>query len=89
VLGLGYFWDVHVLWYFIFTQVVFGIFQATGWPSVVAVVGKWVHRSRCVPRTHCALLTAMWLAQHVLSIRPANCRLSFSPPHLRLDTAVA
>eukprot|EP00045_Choanoeca_perplexa_P006770 m.58585 g.58585 ORF g.58585 m.58585 type:complete len:488 (+) comp13776_c0_seq1:64-1527(+) len=39
--GLGYFWKIHTLWYYIFVQVVAGIYQSTGWPAVVAVVGKW------------------------------------------------
>eukprot|EP00730_Choanoeca_flexa_P005219 TRINITY_DN11906_c0_g3_i2.p1 TRINITY_DN11906_c0_g3~~TRINITY_DN11906_c0_g3_i2.p1 ORF type:complete len:492 (+),score=79.06 TRINITY_DN11906_c0_g3_i2:122-1597(+) len=39
--GMGYFWKIHELWYFMFVQVVAGIYQATGWPATVAVVGKW------------------------------------------------
>lgn len=39
--GMGYFWNVHVFWYFLVMQMVAGLFQATGWPSVVAVVGSW------------------------------------------------
>ncbi|KAK4742043.1 hypothetical protein SAY87_000044 [Trapa incisa] len=30
--GMGYFWNLHM---------VAGMFQATGWPSVVAVIGNW------------------------------------------------
>ena len=84
MLGLGYFWDVHVIWYYIFTQIVFGIFQATGWPSVVAVVGKWVHRSRYAlavtgwrhsQRSRCFFAAPLSpLAAHTntaLSLRPA------------------
>lgn len=39
--GMGYFWNVHHFWYFLAMQMVAGLFQATGWPSVVAVVGNW------------------------------------------------
>ena len=39
--GMGYFWDVHAFWFFLVMQMAAGLFQATGWPSVVAVVGNW------------------------------------------------
>lgn len=39
--GMGYFWNIHNFYYYLFTQMVAGMFQATGWPSVVAVVGNW------------------------------------------------
>lgn len=39
--GLGYFWDVHVFWFYLLMQMIAGLFQATGWPSVVAVIGNW------------------------------------------------
>ncbi|KAG8476088.1 hypothetical protein CXB51_032873 [Gossypium anomalum] len=39
--GMGYFWNIHVFWFFLSMQMVAGLFQATGWPSVVAVVGNW------------------------------------------------
>ncbi|KAJ7520508.1 hypothetical protein O6H91_19G008500 [Diphasiastrum complanatum] len=39
--GMGYWWDIHVLWYFLFVQMMAGLFQATGWPSVVAIIGNW------------------------------------------------
>ncbi|KAJ4822338.1 hypothetical protein Tsubulata_029758 [Turnera subulata] len=39
--GMGYFWEVHAFWYFLVMQMVAGLFQATGWPSVVAVIGNW------------------------------------------------
>ncbi|KAL3817978.1 hypothetical protein ACJIZ3_003883 [Penstemon smallii] len=39
--GLGYFWDIHVFWFYLLMQTVAGLFQATGWPSVVAVIGNW------------------------------------------------
>ncbi|KAJ0048166.1 hypothetical protein Pint_15781 [Pistacia integerrima] len=39
--GMGYFWKVHVFGFYLVMQMVAGLFQATGWPSVVAVIGNW------------------------------------------------
>ncbi|XP_051114766.1 putative glycerol-3-phosphate transporter 4 [Andrographis paniculata] len=39
--GMGYFWNIHVFWFYLAMQMVAGLFQATGWPSVVAVIGNW------------------------------------------------
>lgn len=39
--GMGYFWDVHAFGFFLVMQMAAGLFQATGWPSVVAVIGNW------------------------------------------------
>ncbi|NWH70688.1 G6PT3 protein, partial [Piaya cayana] len=44
--GLGYFWNIHVLWYFIIMQVFNGLVQTTGWPSVVACVGNWFGKGK-------------------------------------------
>lgn len=39
--GMGYFWNIHAFGFFLLMQMVAGLFQATGWPSVVAVIGNW------------------------------------------------
>ncbi|WOL07625.1 glycerol-3-phosphate transporter 4 [Canna indica] len=39
--GMGYFWDVHVFGFYLAMQMLAGLLQATGWPSVVAVMGNW------------------------------------------------
>ncbi|KNA09748.1 hypothetical protein SOVF_150790 [Spinacia oleracea] len=39
--GMGYFWNIHAFWFFLVMQMIAGLFQATGWPSVVAVIGNW------------------------------------------------
>lgn len=39
--GLGYWLNIHSFYYFLFIQMMAGMFQSTGWPSVVAVVGNW------------------------------------------------
>ncbi|XP_072210998.1 glucose-6-phosphate exchanger SLC37A2 isoform X1 [Excalfactoria chinensis] len=44
--GFGYFWNIHVLWYFIIVQVCNGLAQTTGWPSVVACVGNWFGKGK-------------------------------------------
>ncbi|KFW11153.1 Sugar phosphate exchanger 2, partial [Fulmarus glacialis] len=44
--GLGYFWNIHVLWYFIVVQGCNGLVQTTGWPSVVACVGNWFGKGK-------------------------------------------
>eukprot|EP00055_Hartaetosiga_balthica_P015119 m.87190 g.87190 ORF g.87190 m.87190 type:complete len:501 (+) comp8784_c1_seq3:176-1678(+) len=54
--GMGFFWNVHTLWYFLFIQGVYGFYQSTGWPSVVSVMGKWF------PRGKRGLLMGIWNA---------------------------
>lgn len=44
--GLAKIYDIHSMWYFIAVQALAGIFQTTGWPSVVAVVGRWFGKSK-------------------------------------------
>ncbi|KAK3242524.1 hypothetical protein CYMTET_47798 [Cymbomonas tetramitiformis] len=44
--GMGYFWDIHNIYYFYTIQILAGIFQSTGWPSVVSVVGNWFGKSK-------------------------------------------
>lgn len=44
--GLGYFWDIHMLWYFVLIQICNGLVQTTGWPSVVTCVGNWFGKGR-------------------------------------------
>ncbi|KAH7549674.1 hypothetical protein ACOSQ2_025694 [Xanthoceras sorbifolium] len=39
--GMGYFLDIHVFGFYLVMQMLAGLFQATGWPSVVAVIGNW------------------------------------------------
>ncbi|XP_070140090.1 glucose-6-phosphate exchanger SLC37A2 isoform X1 [Drosophila kikkawai] len=38
--------NIHSLWYFILVQICAGIFQTTGWPGVVALVGRWFGKSK-------------------------------------------
>ncbi|XP_055702115.1 glucose-6-phosphate exchanger SLC37A2 isoform X2 [Phlebotomus papatasi] len=44
--GLAKTYSIHSMAYFIFVQAMAGIFQTTGWPGVVTVVGRWFDRSK-------------------------------------------
>uniref|UniRef100_A0A452J090 Glucose-6-phosphate exchanger SLC37A2 n=1 Tax=Gopherus agassizii TaxID=38772 RepID=A0A452J090_9SAUR len=44
--GLAYFWEIHVLWYYIIIQICNGLVQTTGWPSVVTCVGNWFGKGK-------------------------------------------
>ncbi|CAD6250058.1 unnamed protein product [Miscanthus lutarioriparius] len=39
--GAGYFLGLHSLAFYVVAQVIAGLLQSTGWPSVVAIVGNW------------------------------------------------
>ncbi|XP_066965285.1 LOW QUALITY PROTEIN: glucose-6-phosphate exchanger SLC37A2-like [Macrobrachium rosenbergii] len=43
--GLGYTFGIHQLWYFLLAQILSGLAQSSGWPGVVAAVGKWYGKS--------------------------------------------
>lgn len=44
--GMGRYWNIHFLSYYLFVQMAAGLFQATGWPSVVTVVGHWFGKKK-------------------------------------------
>lgn len=44
--GMGYWFGVHSFLYFVVVQILCGLFQSTGWPCVVAVVGNWFKSKR-------------------------------------------
>ncbi|CAJ0963702.1 unnamed protein product [Ranitomeya imitator] len=44
--GLGYFYNIHNLTYYIVIQVLNGLVQTTGWPSVVTCIGNWFGKGR-------------------------------------------
>lgn len=46
IFGLGYWLNVHWLGFFVGVQVVCGLFQSIGWPSVVAIVGNWFGKDK-------------------------------------------
>ncbi|KAG0584755.1 hypothetical protein M758_3G233000 [Ceratodon purpureus] len=44
--GLGRYWNIHRLEYFLLVQMAAGLFQSTGWPSVVTIVGHWFGKKK-------------------------------------------
>ncbi|KAK4740680.1 hypothetical protein SAY87_024268 [Trapa incisa] len=44
--GVGYWLKIHSFYYFLVFQMLAGLLQSTGWPSVVAVVGNWFGKSK-------------------------------------------
>ncbi|XP_009761024.1 putative glycerol-3-phosphate transporter 1 [Nicotiana tabacum] len=44
--GVGYWANIHNFYYYMLIQMVAGLFQSTGWPSVVAVVGNWFGKKK-------------------------------------------
>lgn len=44
--GLAYWLNIHSFYFFLVVQMLAGLFQSTGWPSVVAVVGNWFGKSK-------------------------------------------
>ncbi|XP_078265886.1 glucose-6-phosphate exchanger SLC37A1-like [Rhinoraja longicauda] len=44
--GMGYFYNIHNLQYYIFIQVANGLVQTTGWPGVVTCIGNWFGKGR-------------------------------------------
>lgn len=44
--GMGRYWNIHRLEYFLLVQMAAGLFQATGWPSVVTIVGHWFGKKK-------------------------------------------
>ncbi|XP_006870911.1 PREDICTED: glycerol-3-phosphate transporter [Chrysochloris asiatica] len=44
--GLGYFYDIHSFGFYVVTQIINGLVQTTGWPSVVACLGNWFGKGR-------------------------------------------
>nr|QWT68761.1 vacuolar phosphate efflux transporter 1 [Astragalus sinicus] len=44
--GVGYWGNIHNFYYYLVIQMIAGLFQSTGWPSVVAVLGKWFGKKK-------------------------------------------
>lgn len=44
--GVGYWANIHFFYYYLVVQMLAGLFQSTGWPSVVAVVGNWFGKKK-------------------------------------------
>lgn len=46
IFGVGYWANIHVFYFYLIVQMLAGLFQSTGWPSVVAVVGNWCGKKK-------------------------------------------
>ncbi|XP_034942099.1 glucose-6-phosphate exchanger SLC37A2 isoform X2 [Chelonus insularis] len=46
LLGIAKIYNIHSLWYFVFVQALGGVFQSSGWPAVVTLVGNWFGRGK-------------------------------------------
>uniref|UniRef100_A0A8C5GMA4 Glucose-6-phosphate exchanger SLC37A2 n=1 Tax=Gouania willdenowi TaxID=441366 RepID=A0A8C5GMA4_GOUWI len=44
--GLGFYLNIHTLWYYASIQILNGLMQTTGWPAVVACVGNWFGKGK-------------------------------------------
>lgn len=44
--GVGYWLDIHSISYYLVVQLLAVVFQSTGWPSVLAVMGNWFGKNR-------------------------------------------
>ncbi|KAL8051005.1 hypothetical protein ABFX02_06G117600 [Erythranthe guttata] len=44
--GIGYWANIHIFYYYLIVQMFAGLFQSTGWPSVIAVVGNWFGKKK-------------------------------------------
>ncbi|CAG2187413.1 SLC37A1_2 [Mytilus edulis] len=44
--GMGYFFNIHSIYFYVGIQVVSGLVQSSGWPSVVACVGNWYGKGK-------------------------------------------
>ncbi|ONK59015.1 uncharacterized protein A4U43_C08F2090 [Asparagus officinalis] len=44
--GIGYWLNIHNFYYYLVIQMLAGLFQSSGWPSVVAVMGNWLGKRK-------------------------------------------
>ncbi|KAK3101050.1 hypothetical protein FSP39_000582 [Pinctada imbricata] len=44
--GFGYFFNIHSIVFYIFVQILGGLVQSTGWPSVVTCMGNWYGKGK-------------------------------------------
>lgn len=44
--GIARPYNIHNLWYFVLIQAIGGVFQTSGWPGVVTVVGNWFGKGK-------------------------------------------
>ncbi|XP_066582722.1 glucose-6-phosphate exchanger SLC37A2 isoform X2 [Prorops nasuta] len=44
--GIARPYNIHSLWYFIIVQIAGGVFQTSGWPGVITVLGNWFGKGK-------------------------------------------
>lgn len=44
--GMGFFWETHDLKYFVIVSLLGGLFQSSGWPSVVSIMANWFGKGK-------------------------------------------
>lgn len=44
--GMAFFWKIHSFSYFVAVSIMAGLFQATGWPSVVSIMANWFGKGK-------------------------------------------
>jgi len=83
--GMGYYANVHSVWYYVGVQMVAGVMQSSGWPSVVSVMGNWFGKGKR------GLIMGIWNAHTSVgnmlgsiiaasALRSANWGMSFIIP---------
>ena len=61
--------------YYVFVQILAGIFQSTGWPSVVSVMGNWFGKSKR------GLIMGVWNAHTSAGLHVHNHSKPLKTPH--------
>jgi OPA family glycerol-3-phosphate transporter-like MFS transporter 1/2 len=74
--SVGYWGNIHSFLYYLIVQMIAGLFQTTGWPSVVAVVGTWSGKSKR------GLIMGIWNAH--TSIGNITGPSPLAPYHLKM-----
>jgi len=44
--GVGYYLEIHSLWFYLPVQMITGFFETTGWPAIVTCVANWFGKGR-------------------------------------------
>ncbi|KAF6176845.1 hypothetical protein GIB67_026532 [Kingdonia uniflora] len=74
--GMGYFGNIHNFWLYLVMQMIAGLLQTMGWPSVVAIIGNWFGKRKrglimgvCNAHTSIGNISGSFLAASVLQYR--------------------
>ena len=83
--GMGYYLNIHSVWYYVGVQMVAGVFQSTGWPSVVSVVGNWFGKGKRglvmgVWNSHTSIGNMLGSVLAASALRNSNWGMSFIIP---------